>query len=135
MTDALLPPDVLETAIHSGHELGWRMEQFPAALKRAAAAGVACVGGQFQWVLPDGTCEAYWLNADAAPRQPEEPWPKFVARCEQLVLDGFNNLAASVNFDIEADRFEFLKDKKAQGISLAEYLLFVAYFSSGGQDA
>ena len=135
MTVAHLPPEVLETAYRSGRELGWRLGQFPDALKHAAMAGVACIGGQFQWVLPDGTCEAYWLNADAASRQPDETWPNFVKRCEQQVLAGFTQMVSSVHFDVEADRFEFLKAKKAQGISISEHLLFVAYFSSGGQDA
>ena len=135
MTVAHLPSEVLETAYRSGLEFGWRVEQFPSALRLAATKGFACIGGQFQWVLPDGTCEAYWLNADAAPRQPDETWPNFAVRCEQQVLESFAQLVSSVNFDIEADRFEFLKNKKAQGISIAEHLLFVAYFSSEGQDA
>jgi hypothetical protein len=135
MTTANLPPFLLETAVRSGQELGWRKAQFPAVLKCAAAEGGACIGGQFQWVFPDGTCEAYGLNADASPRQAGEAWPEFVARCEQQILEGFSRLVSTVNFDVEADNFEFLKNKKAQGIQIADHLLFVAYFDNGGQDA
>ena len=135
MNATSLSPTLLETAIHSGQELGWRKEQFPGVLKRAAAEGLACIGGQFQWVFPDGTCEAYWLNADASPRQAGETWSKFVARCEQQVLDGFSRLVSKVNFDAEADNFEFLKIKRAQGVPIAEHLLFVAYFDNEDKNA
>ncbi len=104
-------------------------------LKHAAAEGLACIGGQFQWVFPDGTCEAYWLNADPSPRQPTETWSNFVSRCEQQVLEGFSRLVSTVNFDAEAERFDFLKTKRAQGVSIADHLLFVAYFSSGDKNA
>lgn len=121
---------VFEAAIHSGQELGWRVEQFPDVLKKAAAENLACIGGQFQWKFADGTCEAYWLNADPSPRESDESWLEFVARCEQQVLEGFSRLVSTIDFDVEADRFEFLKLKKRQGVSIANHLIFVAYFSN-----
>jgi hypothetical protein len=49
---------------------------YPTTLSRAeAAAGFACLGGQFQFRLSDGkTCEMYWLKADSKDRVPGELW-------------------------------------------------------------
>lgn len=130
MNSTSLPSDLLETAIYSGQEVGWKIELFPAVLKRAAAHGLACIGGQFQWVFPDGTCEAYWLNADAPTHLAGETWSAFVTRSEQQVSEGFSRLVSTVNFDTEAENWEFLKTKREQGIILSDHLLFVAYFNS-----
>lgn len=128
MSTLVLPPSLLADSIPSGNELGWRKEKFLAVLNGAATEGFACLGGQFQWVLPDGTCEAYWLNADSSPRETAEPWRAYVKRTEVEVSNTFESLLRTTDFNAEAERFEFLKEKKATGIAVDQYLLFVAYF-------
>jgi hypothetical protein len=134
MTDVALPSDVLDLAIPTGSEFGWKPECFLPALQRAATHRFACLGGQFQWVLPDGTCEAYWLNADSSSRHPQESWEEYVQRSTQEVGRGFEQLLSKVDFDTEADQFTFLREKKAAGLRVRDHLLFVAYFVSEYHD-
>lgn len=73
--DDVLPPDILQGATLRGKEYGWSVSSFPEALARAEAGGYACLGGQFQFRLDDGsTCEMYWLAADSNQRADEESW-------------------------------------------------------------
>lgn len=130
-----LPSHLTANAIPSGREFGWRREDFPTVLHSAAAEGWACIGGQFQWVLPDGTFEAYWLNADSGPRQSGETWTAYVRRTEKEVSTGYQLLLRTTDFNTEADKSDYLKDKKAQGVALDCYLIFVAYFKRTDVDA
>ena len=135
MRSAALPAYLLARAIPSGNEFGWRSGDFLAVLRSAAAEGFACLGGQFQWVLPDATCEPYWLNADARPKQPGESWDAYVRRAETEVAEGFELLLRTTDFNAEAEKWEHLKDKKAQGVPVNDYLVFVAYFTEAANDA
>lgn len=123
-----LPPHLLTRAVESGGEFGWRKKEFLVALHGAAAEGFACTGGQFQWVLPDGTCEPYWLNADSTPRAPGESWSSYVKRTEAEVEKGYELLLHTIDFDAEADKLDLLREMRSKGASLDEYLIFVAYF-------
>ena len=61
--DDALPPDITKGAALRGNEYGWTVASFPNALTKAEACGYACLGGQFQFRLDDGsTCEMYWLG-------------------------------------------------------------------------
>lgn len=128
MSTVGLPAHLLGRAIRSGFEFGWRKEEFLQVLQTAASDGYACVGGQFQWVFSDGTCEAYWLNANSTPRQPNEPWSSYVKRTEAEVTESYEALLRETDFSGESDKWDFLKNKKAAGVSLDEHLIFVAYF-------
>lgn len=63
-----LPPDVIEGSVLRGNEYAWTPESFPVALGRAEAHGLACLGGQFQFLFNDAICEMYWLAADSKDR-------------------------------------------------------------------
>jgi hypothetical protein len=63
-----LPTEIAQGATVRGNEYGWTLDAFPPALARAQALGHACLGGQFQFRLDDGTYEMYWLNADSNDR-------------------------------------------------------------------
>ncbi|HZW86991.1 MAG TPA: hypothetical protein VFF41_05980 [Gallionella sp.] len=130
MSDDELPPHLLTRAVKSGREFGWRQEDFLVALHEAALEGFACIGGQFQYALPDGACELYWLNADSLPHTPSESWWSYVKRSEEEVKKGYELLLRTINFDAEVNKFDFLREKIAGGISLDEYLIFIAYFKS-----
>jgi hypothetical protein len=54
------------------NEYGWEIDAFPNALAHAERLGYACLGGQFQFVLQDATCEMYWLSADSSERANDE---------------------------------------------------------------
>jgi len=120
----------VEKASLRGKELAWGVEDFPPALAKAASLGFACIGGQFQFRLPDGTCEMYWRAADAADRASAELWADYVARCEREVREGFTRIVRDTDFRREAEEFDYLREKMARGhFDPLDYLCFVAYFT------
>ena len=126
-----LPKSIRARATLSGREHGWSISDFPAVLAEAASHGFACVGGQFQFLLPDGTCEAYWLNADSTPQHTDEDWCDYVSRSTQEVSTKFDRLCVETDFIREARHWELLRDKLTNpDFDLLEHLIFVAYFNS-----
>ena len=124
----LLPEILLKNAVPSGKEFGWKIKDFEEAINIAISCNLACLGGQFQWMLPNGTCEAYWLNSDATKKPESEPWSQYVLRSNEEVLLGFNIILSSIDFEFESNKFEFLKLEKQKGININNYLIFIAYF-------
>jgi len=123
-----LPPEVAQGATARGNEYGWTLEAFPKALAKAQVLGYACVGGQFQFWLDDGTYEMYWLNADSNDRREDEPWAEYVRRSCGEVLGRFNAVVASVDFPKQASSWPSLATALAQGLNIANHLVFAAYF-------
>jgi hypothetical protein len=124
-----LPPQVLAKADLRGNEYAWRPEDFLDALSDAASRGLACIGGQFQFRVPDGTCEMYWLSADPADRAEREKWSDYVARSEREVRERFTRMLETVDFRREAQNFEHLQQKIVSAdFNLMAHLCFVAYF-------
>jgi hypothetical protein len=117
-----LPPDVLGGATLRGNEYGWSVSSFLHAVVRAEANGYACLGGQFQFRLEDGsTCEMYWLNADSEERMAGESWPNYAHRSCSEVLDAFRRLLSDTDFRKEASNWPVQ-------INSERDLVFVAYF-------
>jgi hypothetical protein len=118
-----LPPDVVNGASLRGNEYGWRVSDFLGALSAAKSHGLACLGGQFQFRLPVGTYEMYWLNADSTDRHNGETWADYSGRSCSEVLDKFNDLVSKTDFAKEASNWGLLS-------SAVESLVFVAYFET-----
>lgn len=122
--DDTLPRDVLEGATLRGNEYGWSVSSFPQAVTRAEANANACLGGQFQFRLEDGsTCEMYWLNADSDERIAGESWPNYVHRSCSEVLGAFRRLLSDTDFRKGASNWPVQ-------INPERDLVFVAYFVS-----
>src|SRR5260370_150970 len=117
-----LPSDVVEGATLRGHEYGWSTISFPVALDRAEAHGYACLGGQFQFRLGDGsTCEMYWLSADSKERLRGEQWADYSHRSCSEVKQNFQRLISETDFSKEASSWNLSP-------AATENLVFVAYF-------
>jgi hypothetical protein len=93
-----LPPEITQGASARGNEYGRTLDAFPQALLKAQVLGNACLGGQFQFRLDDGTYEMYWLNADSTDRREGESWAEFVRRSCDEELDRFNAVVAAPTF-------------------------------------
>ena len=104
-----LPPDITQGATARGNEYGWTLDAFPQAIVKAQGLGYACLGGQFQFRLNDGTYE-------------------YVRRSCGEVLGRFNAVVASADFPKEASSWPSLATAMAQGLSITNHLVFVAYF-------
>src|SRR5271170_4811299 len=98
MFDAL-PPDIQKGATVRGNEYGWDVSSFPNALAKAEAGGYACLGGQFQFRLDDGsTCEMYWLAADSAERTADESWADYSRRSCAEVMRRFQHFVPETDW-------------------------------------
>jgi hypothetical protein len=118
-----LPSDISQGAALQGNEYGWSLSSFPDALTRAEAHGYACLGGQFQFRLDDGsTCEMYWLAADSKERAHRESWMEYSLRSCSEVLNKFQRLASGTDFQKEASNWPSVQ------IDRTKCLVFVAYF-------
>jgi hypothetical protein len=100
-----LPEEIAAGASLIGSEYGWRLSSFPDALTKAEIGSYACSGGQFQVRLTFGTCEMYWLSANAEDRQPGEDWGSYCSRSCAEVREKFGRLASDTDFLKESAGF------------------------------
>lgn len=128
--ETLLPPSALAKAIKHGNEYGWAQEDVPEVIDAAEAVGLANLGGQPQFVYPEGTCEPYWLNADAANQNEGETWDAYVARSASEVRAGFQRLLEEDEFELAARQFRLLAEKLDRGEDIMTRLRFVLYFAA-----
>ncbi len=118
-----VPPDISQGATLRGNEYGWSVSSFPDALTSAQAHGYACLGGQFQFRLDDGsTCEMYWLDVDSKERANGESWAVYCHRSCSEVLNRFQHLASVTDFNKEASSWPSVQ------IDPTKSLVFVAHF-------
>src|SRR5262249_53960032 len=92
MGEQELPPSVLNKATVRGNEYAWPLSAVEEAVAAARACGLADLGGQAQFRIPEGICELYWLAADSSARLPGEPWEGYVNRSADEVLARFADL-------------------------------------------
>ncbi len=132
--EQLLPKSIIDKAIKSGNEFGWKQQDFSEAVKAAKQNHLGIIGGQVQYVLPDGTCDLYWLSYDLTIRKINETWLTYCDRTAKECLDKFNTLIATTDIEKEALTFTFLSDKKKNGVDISEYQTFILYFDDKETD-
>lgn len=125
-----LPKFILEKAIKSGNEYGWKEIDVVDVINLAVENGLAIVGGQIQFVFEDGTCELYWLNFDSNSRFKNEDWLEYSKRTAKECIEKLKKVA-SRNIESEAiENFDFLKDKKSKGSDIYENMIYILYFDA-----
>lgn len=124
-----LPPEILERAVLSGNEYGWKRADFTEVVDTAVQNGLAVIGGQVQFRLSDGTCELYWHKYDPHPRNEREGWDEYCQRTKTECLAQFAIIPNDKELIGEGIRtFSFLSKKANEGIRLEEFLIFIIYF-------
>ena len=123
-----LPDELTEGATLRGKEFAWAVAEFPAVLAKARNLGFGCLGGQFQFRPPAGTCEMYWLSADPDRRESGEAWSDYADRSCALVLNRFRATLADSNFAEEAQRWPDVPELSGPLAAPLEHLCFVASF-------
>lgn len=117
-----LPVEITQEATLRGNEYAWSVSAFPNALSKAEVYGYACLGGQFQFRLDDGsTCEMYWLDADSDDRADGESWTDYSHRSCSEVMHKFQERISETDFGKEASIWPMQ-------IDAVKNLVFVAYF-------
>ena len=125
-----LPTDILARAVMSGKEYGWRRADVVATIRVAPSVGLAVLGGQVQFVVPDGTCELYWMNFDPTERKPQEPSDTYVSRSSEETLAALQRVMSHDLVQEGVSTFGILKQKQSQGIDLEQHLLFIVYLQT-----
>jgi hypothetical protein len=129
MCEQRLPTAVLGKATVRGNEYAWPLSAVEEAVTAAREASLACLGGQVQFRVPEGTCELYWLSASSDNRRPGELWPAFTDRSAAEVLARFRDLRGRTDFVQEGvQSFDILRQLQARRVDLGPYLCFVLYF-------
>lgn len=133
--EELLPESALATAIRSGNEIGWHPTDLLTGLSAAEAAWFAIVGGQVQFIVPDGTCELYWRAFDASgPQRASETWSDYVRRSHAEVGEALERLPDMTALVADGVRnFGVLEQHAAAGVDLAKFACFICYFEVEGQ--
>jgi len=126
-----LPTEILQKAIVSGKEYGWKRVDFKETVKKAVEVGLGIFGGQVQFKLPDGTCELYWHKYDTTERKSGESWKDYCERTKEECLNQFQKLPTDIEFVKEGiESFDFLREKSRTEIILEDYLIFILYFNN-----
>jgi hypothetical protein len=128
MCERFLSASILRRASLRGKEYAWPLTAVEEVVTAAAASGLANLGGQAQFRIPEGTCELYWLSLSSGARRPEETWESYVTRSAADVLAQFAALRERTDFTKEALQWPALARLHAAGVDLNQYLCFVLYF-------
>ena len=130
--ELLLPEAVRRKAsVSVGGEHAWRRHDVEEVLHEAASIELACLGGQVQFQLRDGVCEAYWLNFDPQPQREGEAWSDYVSRSSAEAFDGFRRLCSATDFQSVAREWEFIATKMdREAYDPINDLWFVLYLAS-----
>lgn len=95
---------------------------------------MAVIGGQVQYLLPDATCELYWLNYDSDERKEGESWIAYCNRAASECILGFSKV---IERPIHAEAVEaFGSHLLSDGTSndLSAYQIFILYFDDSETD-
>lgn len=128
--ESLLPAEILSRAVRSGEEFGWRREDVADAIAAAPAAGLAVLGGQVQFRLPEGICELYWMPYEPSDRGDGESWESYTARSARETLNALQSVLSQDLVQEGVAAFEFLREKQSQGVDLQQHLLFLVVFQT-----
>lgn len=79
--EMLLPDTLRSAACRNDGEWGWQPEAIPLVIDEAEKLSLLNIGGQLQFLMPEGTCECYWVEVDAINGEPDGlTWAERVAR-------------------------------------------------------
>ncbi len=129
--EELALPEIIRSkaSITPGGEHAWRIGDVEETIEAACEVGLGCLGGQVQFQLPEGTCEAYWLAYDPTERRAGEPWRDYVCRAAQETRDAFRRVCRETDFRRVAREWEFMRTKiDREGYDPMNDLWFVLYF-------
>jgi hypothetical protein len=125
-----LPNEILQKAIVSGKEYGWKRDDFKEVVDKTVEIGLGIIGGQVQFKFQDGTCELYWHKYDTTERKPGENWNDYCQRTKKECLSQFEKLPTDTELINEGiQSFDFLKEKDKKNLKLGDFLIFILYFN------
>ena len=125
-----LPIEILQKAVLSGKEYGWKRIDFKETVNKAVEIGLCIIGGQVQFKFPEGTCELYWHKYDTTERKTSECWEEYCQRTKIECLNQFEKIPTEEELIKEGiESFDFLKSKSKLNIQLKDHLIYILYFN------
>ncbi len=140
MPPQILSPGILAEATHTGvFQSGvwrWKAAELPAVFQKAKELRIAAIGGDPQFVLPDGIHDMYWLSIEPAERADNETWEEYVIRSNDHCLALLTHQLRTVDFRKEA-RHETgsAKGTPEKGIDPLDHLYYEMHFNSEAERA
>ncbi|OGC21053.1 hypothetical protein A3J90_00645 [candidate division WOR-1 bacterium RIFOXYC2_FULL_37_10] len=128
MIEDKLPKELLEKTSKDGNELAWKLNDVEEVVVTAEKLGLANLGGQAQFIFPEGIYELYWIEIDTSGKNQDEDWLQYVNRSNHEFLRLFKEKVLKTDFLKEAKNWPALKAKIDQSINILDYLYFVIYF-------
>jgi len=130
-----LPQHLIDKAIRSNNEYGWKQDDVLDVIESARKIHLATIGGQVQYVLPNATCELYWLSYDSSERKDKEDWLTY---CDRSAFECSGKFQQLIKRDIERDAItSFAKMLSHNGKpidNLNDYQVFILYFDDKETD-
>jgi hypothetical protein len=131
--EMMLPETMRSAACRSGNEWGWRPESIPLVIDEAENAGLLNIGGQLQFLIPEGTCECYWVEVDALADEPKDlTWTERVALAATASRQKMADVSRRYDF-IEEGRRAFtapFQAYEAAGGDIRDRMCFIWYFQA-----
>ena len=129
----LLPESIRLAARRSGNEWCWRPESIPLVIDEAEKAGLLNIGGQLQFLMPEGTCECYWVEVDALIGEPENlAWAERVAHAATAARQKIAEVGRRYDFIEEGRRgfAAFFDAYEICGGDVRDCMWFIWYLKS-----
>jgi hypothetical protein len=131
--EMLLPETIRAAACRSDNEWGWPPELIPLVIDEAEKLGLLNIGGQLQFLLPEGICECYWVEVDTLAAEPQGlTWPERVASAANTARQQMADISRRYDF-IEEGRKAFLEHftaYEAAGGDLRNRMCFIWYLEA-----
>lgn len=131
--EMLLSDTLRSAACRSGNEWGWRPDAIPLVIDEAEKLGLLNVGGQLQFLMPEGTCECYWVEVDALMGEPEGlTWAERVALAAATARQKMEDVSRRSDFIEEGRKAfaAFFAAYEAAGGDVRDRMCFIWYLEA-----
>src|SRR3989339_449983 len=99
MIEDKLPKELLEKTSKDGNELAWKLNDVEEVVVTAEKLGLANLGGQAQFIFPEGIYELYWIEIDTSGKNQDEDWLQYVNRSNHEFLRLFKEKVLKKDFE------------------------------------
>lgn len=129
----LLPDTLRSAACRSNRERGWHPETIPLVIDEAEKLSLLNVGGQLQFLMPQGTCECYWIEVNALRGEPDGLiWAERVAFAARAARQQMVDISRCYDF-VEEGRKAFADPfaaYEAAGGNIRDRMCFIWYLKA-----